>query len=207
VTCSQDFTRGFDARRHNLKHHFQQAKIVSFLEYLIGRANGTLPPPSHRPPRLSAKNKKKMLDFCKINEQKGAGTRFTSLQDATTIVTIAPQDHCGTSKDELENTRQIKEKYVTPVIIKDPVYGLEINPSLHNTGPSCCCEDRIRKANIKLYELEQLLLPFANSHHIEKLIGSIVRHCNRFGDYDYVEECLENHRKNILQKRWHWYSK
>ena len=50
-----------------------------------------------------------MLDFCKNNEQKGAGNRFTSLQDATTTVTIAPQDHYGTSKDELENTRQIKE--------------------------------------------------------------------------------------------------
>ena len=169
-----------------------------FLEYLIGRTNGTLPPPTQRPPRLSAKNKKKILDFCKNNEQKDAGYRFTSLQDAT----IAPQDHCTTS------TRQIKEKYVTPFTIKDPVYGLEVNPSLHNTGtPSCCCEDRIRKANIKLYELEQLLLPFADSHCIEKLIGSIVRHCNKFGDYDYVEECFENHRKNILEKRWDWYSK
>jgi hypothetical protein len=185
VTCSQDFTRGFDARRHDFKHHFHQTKIVSFLECLIGMANGTLPPPSQRPPRLSATNKKKILDFYKNNEQKGAGNRFTSLQDATTTVTIAPQDHCGTSKDESDNTRQIKEKDITPVIIKDPEYGLEINPSLHNIGtPSCCCEDRIRKANIKLYELEQLLLPFANSHHIEKLIGSIVRHCNKFGDYD-----------------------
>jgi hypothetical protein len=80
--------------------------------------------------------------------------------------------------------------------------------SLHNTGtPCCCCEDHIRKANIKLYELEQLLLPFTNSHHIEKLIGSIVRHCNKFGDYNYVDECFENHRTNILEKRWHWYSK
>jgi hypothetical protein len=52
------------------------------------------------------------------------------------------------------------------------------------------------------------LLPFANPQYVEELVKSIVRYCNRFGDYDgYVEECLENHRKNILSKRWHWYPK
>jgi hypothetical protein len=106
VTCSQDFTRGFDARRHNFKHHFKQAKIVSFLEYLIGRANGTLPPPSQRPPRLSAKNK----NFCKNNEQKGAGNRFTFLQDVT--ATMAPQDPCRTPTDKLEYFGRVDEKHV-----------------------------------------------------------------------------------------------
>jgi hypothetical protein len=164
VTCSQDFTRGSDARRHNFKHHFKQAKIVGFIEYLIGRTNGTLPPPSQTPPRLSAKNKRKMVNFCKNDK---------------------------------------------PVMTKDPVYGLEINPSLHNESTSsCCCEDRIRKANVRLYELEQLLLPFANSQYVEELIKSIVRHCNTFGDYDdYVEECFQNHRENIIKKRWHMYPK
>ena len=203
VTCSQDFTRGYDARRHNFKHHFGQSKIVSFLEYLIGRTNGTLPPPIQTQPRLSTKNKKKILDFCKNNEQNNAETRFTPLQDAT--ANIAPQDPCRTPTYGLEGFGPHKEKNV---IKQEPKYGLEINPSLHNTGtPSCCCEDRIRKANIKLYELEQLLSPFANPHYIKNLIGSIVRHCNKLGDYDYVEECFKNHQKNIAERLGHWYPK
>src|SRR5215207_3046620 len=128
VTCAQDFTRGYDAKRHNFKHHSGLANIVSFLEYLIGRTNGTLPPPLQRPPRLSAKNKKKILDFCKNNEQKNAGNRFTSLQDAT--ATLAPQHTCGTPTGNLHFGR-VNEKHV---IEQNPKYGLEINPSLHNTG-------------------------------------------------------------------------
>ena len=207
VTCSQDFTRGYDARRHNSNHHFKQAKIVGFIEYLIGRANGTLPPPSQSPPRLAAKNRKKILDF-NNNEQKNAGNKFTSLQDDATAI-VAPHEHSKTPASESENSRQNKEKDIAPVTIKDPVYGLEVNPFLHNKGmSSCCCEDQTRKANIKLYELEALLAAFYDSHYAEELIKSIVRHCNRFGDYEnYVEECLENHRENILKKFRHIFSK
>src|ERR671924_2176272 len=107
VTCAQDFTRGYDARRHNSNHHFEQAKIVSFLEYLIGRTNGTLPSPSQRPPRLAAKNRKKTLDFGD-NEQKNAGNKFTSSQDDATAI-IAPHESSRTSYKP-ENSRQNEEK-------------------------------------------------------------------------------------------------
>ena len=207
VICAQDFTRGYDARRHNSDHHFKQAKIVGFIEYLIERINGTLPPPSQSPPRLAAKNRKKILDFGNNNQQNNAGNKFTSLQDDATAI-IAPHHPSRISTYNSENSRQNEVKDVAPVTIKDPVYGLEINPSLHNKGmSSCCCEDQIRKANIKLYELEMLLLPFYDSHYVGELIKSIVRHCNRFGDYSYVEKCLENHRNNILKKHQHTYSK
>jgi hypothetical protein len=207
VTCSQDFTRGFDARRHNSKHHFKQAEIVGFIEYLIGRTNGTLPPPSQRPPRLAAKNRKKILEFGNNNNQKNAGNKFTSSQDDATAV-IAPHDPSRTSTYKSENSRQNEEKDISPVTINGREYGLEINPSLHNKGmSSCCCEDQIRKANIKLYELEVLLVPFYDSHYVDELINSIVRHCNKFGDYGHVEECLENHRNYILKKYRHIYSK
>jgi hypothetical protein len=202
VTCAQDFTRGYDATRHNSNHHFKQAKIVGFLEYLTGRTNGTLPPPSQSPPRLAAKNRKKILDFGNNNEQKNAGSKFSPLQDDATAI-ITSHDPSRTSYKP-ENSIQNEEKDKAPVTIKGPEYGLEINPSLHNKGTSsCCCEDQIRKANIKLYELEALLVPFYGSHYADELIKSIVRHCNRFGDYGYVEECLENHRENILKRFRH----
>jgi hypothetical protein len=108
--------------------------------------------------------------------------------------TIAPQDPYSTPTDQLGHLGHISEKHV---LKQHPNYGLEINPSLRNTEtPSCCCQDQIRKANVKLYELEQLLSPFADSQYIENMIKSIIKHCNEFGDYDeYVEKCLENHRK------------
>jgi hypothetical protein len=199
VTCAQDFTRGSDANRHNSIHHLAQAKIVGFLEYLIGRANGTLPPPSEKPPRLSTKNrkKKKILDCKDSDEQKNARNRFIFLQDAT-ATTTTPHNPPSMIDFWPEN-----ENY----IINQPTrYGLKINPSLHGPGiSSCCCEDRIRKANNRLYELEVLLCPFADPGYIKNLIESIVRHCNEFGDYDYVEECFKNHQKGVVDGRWHWY--
>jgi hypothetical protein len=203
VTCAQDFTRGYDARRHNSDHHIKQAKIVGFIEYLIGRANGTLPPPSQSPPRLAAKNRKKILDFGNNSEQKNAGNKFSSSHDDASGI-IAPHNPSRTSTYKSENSRQNEEKDKAPVTIKGPEYGLEINPALHNKSmSSCCCEDQIRKANIKLYELEALLFVFYGSQCADELIKSIVRHCKESGDYGYAEECLENHQKTILKEYRH----
>lgn len=189
VACAQDFTRESDAKRHNSNHHLSKAKILSFLEYLIGRTNGTLPPPSQTPPRLSAKNKKMMLDRKDSDEQKNA-----TLQGAAAATT--PQDSPRTPPEHIEKD-----------ILRQPSrYGLKINTSLHNTGtPSCCCEDRIRKANKKLFDLEVLLCPYADPTYVKNLIESIVRRCNEFGDYDHVDECYKNHLIGILDGRWHWY--
>jgi len=163
-----------------------------------------LPPPSQRPPRLAAKNQKKILDFGNNNKQKNAGNKFTCSQDDATAI-IAPHDPSRTSTYKSENSRQ---NDISPVTIKGPEYGLEINPSLHNKGMSpCCCEDQIRKANIQLHELKALLFAFYGSDCARDFIKSIVRHCNESGDYGYVEECLENHRETILREYRHMYSK
>ena len=39
-TCSQHFTRRYNANRHNKNIHANRAEIVRFLEYLIGRSIG-----------------------------------------------------------------------------------------------------------------------------------------------------------------------
>lgn len=63
VTCKEDFTREYGANRHNKLYHFERAQIVDYIEYIIGRAKGTIPPPTELPPRLIAirKRKGKML--------------------------------------------------------------------------------------------------------------------------------------------------
>jgi hypothetical protein len=39
-TCSQHFTRRYNANRHNKNIHANRAEIARFLEYLIGRSIG-----------------------------------------------------------------------------------------------------------------------------------------------------------------------
>jgi hypothetical protein len=126
VTCAQDFTRESDAKRHNSNHHLSKAKILSFLEYLIGRTNGTLPPPSQTPPRLSAKNKKMLLDRKDSDEQKNANNRFIFLQDAAAATTPhdsprAPPEHI--EKDILKQpsirfeNKHIFAQYRNPLLL------------------------------------------------------------------------------------------
>ncbi|HJT47146.1 MAG TPA: hypothetical protein VJ729_03105 [Nitrososphaeraceae archaeon] len=42
--CAQDFTRKYNANRHNQNIHFGKAEIVRFLEYLVGRVSGKYQP-------------------------------------------------------------------------------------------------------------------------------------------------------------------
>jgi hypothetical protein len=63
VTCEEDFTREFGAKRHNKFHHFERSQIVGYTEYIIGRASGTIPPPTELPPRLIAIRKRKGCYF------------------------------------------------------------------------------------------------------------------------------------------------
>lgn len=44
VLCSQDFTRGYSANRHNQNLHHGQAKIVRMIDYVIGRIAGEYNP-------------------------------------------------------------------------------------------------------------------------------------------------------------------
>ena len=44
ATCSQDFTRKSNAKRHNQNIHLGKAEIVRFLEYLIGTQSGKYSP-------------------------------------------------------------------------------------------------------------------------------------------------------------------
>jgi hypothetical protein len=46
VTCTQTFTRGSSARRHNFNLHFNQGIIVKMLECIIGRSCGRFLPPN-----------------------------------------------------------------------------------------------------------------------------------------------------------------
>jgi hypothetical protein len=40
ATCSEDFSRRYNAKRHNLTIHDNRGKIVPLLEYLAGRNSG-----------------------------------------------------------------------------------------------------------------------------------------------------------------------
>jgi hypothetical protein len=43
-TCGLNFTRSYNAKRHNKNIHDNKADIVTFSEYMIGRVSGKYPP-------------------------------------------------------------------------------------------------------------------------------------------------------------------
>src|ERR671919_665073 len=83
VTCEEDFTRGFGAKRHNKFHHFERSQIVGYTEYIIGRASGTIPPPTELPPRLIAIRKRKGIMLKNMTAHNKSKSPFTVYPDLT----------------------------------------------------------------------------------------------------------------------------
>jgi hypothetical protein len=67
-TCSQDFTRKYNANRHNQNIHFGKAEIVRYFEYLIGRGSGKYLPADPLSYRNKKRNKDKAATFVHEND-------------------------------------------------------------------------------------------------------------------------------------------
>jgi hypothetical protein len=65
--CSQDFTRRYNANRHNQNIHSNKSEIVRFLEYLIGRISGKYLPADPLSYKLKNKNNNNKTTFVHEN--------------------------------------------------------------------------------------------------------------------------------------------
>lgn len=83
VTCKEDFTREYGAKRHNKIYHFERAQIVDYIEYIIGRVKGTIPPPTELPPRLIAIRKRKGKMLKNVMAHNNTTSPFTVYPDLT----------------------------------------------------------------------------------------------------------------------------
>jgi hypothetical protein len=83
--CGQDFTRRYNANRHNQNIHLGKAEIVRFVEYVVGRLSGKYLPGDPLLYRIKKRNKNKHTfvheneDNNRLYDEKSDSARVNSL--------------------------------------------------------------------------------------------------------------------------------
>jgi hypothetical protein len=196
-TCSQCFTRKESGKRHNNNLHSGTAKIVRFIDYIIGRISGHYLPSDPLSYRNKNNNKKKHKIFSPNKYDNETG--FTVLAD-----NLGDTRYCENAIDGLTDYKNnnMDKQYIrrTP-----PVLDLKSKQPILNEAveKSSSYSDEFKQARSKLIELQQLLIPFCYPQFIYNTLNTIVRCCNIRGDYIVIDEALENHRNNISKPGWY----
>jgi hypothetical protein len=185
-TCGQDFTRKYNAYRHNENIHFGTAPIVPFFEYLVQRSSGKYLPSNPLAYRL----KRRQNLFIHNNEEKKS--------DGSTIPPY------GSSRETLYGTNSFFNKLASSNTenANNP-YARLVNYIFSPLEPdkkakeSSSPEESHRQAKAKLAEIEQLLTPVYPQQFVRSVITGLIKRCNATGDYSILDEALENHKRNI----------
>jgi hypothetical protein len=186
ATCGQDFTRKYNAYRHNQNTHVGTAQIVPFFEYLVQRSSGKYLPSDP----LSYRLKRRQNLFVHNNEEKKSGSSI-----------IPPY---GSSNDKLYGTNSFFNKLASNNMenTNNP-YAQLFNYIFCQPKPdekdkeSLTPEEAHRQAKAKLAEIEQLLIPFYSQEFVRNIITGLIKRCNATGDYSILDEALKNHRRNV----------
>jgi hypothetical protein len=99
--CSEDFTRRSDGDRHNQRFHSGKGQIIGFIEYIIGRTQNAIPPPTEPTPRLAAARRRKKAFFYNKNDR-----GYTVYPDTKTGPSIL-NDECYLHHSSVPSTEKI----------------------------------------------------------------------------------------------------
>jgi hypothetical protein len=190
-TCGQDFTRKYNAYRHNENIHFGTAQIVPFFEYLVQRSSGKYLPSDPFSYRLKRQNMFVHNDNTRYSKEQKSGSS-----------TIPP--YGSSNRDTLYGTNSFFNKSISDNTenTNNP-YAQLFNCIFSQPGPdkkaeeSSSPEEAHRQAKAKLAEIEQLLIPFYSQEVVRNVITGLIKRCNATGDYSILDEALENHRRNV----------
>jgi hypothetical protein len=196
-TCGQDFTRKYNAYRHNQNIHFGTAQIVPFFEYLVQRSSGKYLPCDP----LSYRLKRRQNMF--VHNENNNNT--SKEQKSGSSTNPAYGSNGNRSRDTLYGTNNslFNRSISNNVVNNNNPYAQLFNFMFSQQEPdkkaeeSSLPEEAYRQAKVKLAEIEQLLITFYPQEFVRNVITGLIKRCNATGDYSILDEALENHRRRI----------
>ena len=199
--CSQDFTRRYNANRHNQNIHSNKAQIVRFLEYLIGRISGEYLPADPLSYRLKNGNDNNKTTFVHEN----ANNLRHEQSDLSSPRKTAPYT-ANTIEHELDgkNTNFGNSTGGGKAITNPLDYMLQLNTLVQQNDKKA--EEFLLKRKIreKLEDIARMLYDFNDPETAQIRFIELDNKYNATTDYVGFNRELERYRDSLVGRYLRW---
>jgi hypothetical protein len=200
-TCGQDFTRRYNASRHNQNIHSNKAQIIRFLEYLIGTLSGKYLPGDPLLYRMKNRNKNRP-NIVHENEDNNScyGGRFdVSSIKSMLQPTAEPIENRidGKNANFNNSTGSIK----TRNNLTDDLNTL--NDNFQPSGKEAKEFSQKQKIEEEIRHIERMLYDFYPPQKVQILVGNLIIKYNATTDYTGFRKNLENYRSTLVGRYLH----
>ena len=194
--CAQDFTRKYNANRHNQNIHFGKAEIVRFVEYLVGRVSGKYQPGD--PLLYRNKNRKNSGRSTVVHQNEygdplcvngksrpSAWNTSTYAAQSTEGVISGNNAKVGNSIGNVNNNNNNNN----PILSMYNLFQYADNAA----------KEFLQKQKIErnLKDIERMLQDFYPPHYVQSIIMDLNNRFNSTKDYGDFNTKLEDFRSSI----------
>jgi hypothetical protein len=193
--CAQDFTRKYNANRHNQNIHFGKAEIVRFVEYLVGRVSGKYQPGD--PLLYRNKNRKNSGRSTVVHQNEygdplcvngksrpSAWNTSTYAAQSTEGVISGNNAKVGNSIGNVNNNNN-----------NNPILSMyNLFQYADNAAKEFLQKQKIER-NLK--DIERMLQDFYPPHYVQSIIMDLNNRFNSTKDYGGFNTKLEDFRSSI----------
>jgi hypothetical protein len=196
-TCGQDFTRRYNASRHNENIHSNKAEIVRFIEYLIGRMSGKYLPGDPLLYRIKNRNKNKPSI---VHQNEANNGLYHEKSDSSSMKSLPYS--AETRENRIDNKNTNLSNYIgnvkarnNPLEVIYYLYDLFQRSNEKN-------KERLQKQKIEsnLEDIGRMLYDFYPPERAQILAADFNNRYNSTMDYIAFNRELENYRRTLVNR-------
>jgi hypothetical protein len=196
-TCGQDFTRRYNAGRHNENIHSNKAEIIRFLEYLVGRLSGNYLPGDPLLYRMKNRNKNRP-NIVHENEENNYryGEKFDSSIKSGLEHTAEPVENTVDGKNANFNnsTGSIKTR-------NNLIHGSDYLNDIFQLSDKKAKEfSQKQKIEEEMRHIERMLCDFHPPQEVQIIVTDLINKYNATTDYTGFSRELENYRSTLVNR-------
>jgi hypothetical protein len=190
--CAQDFTRKYNANRHNQNIHFGKAEIVRFLEYLVGRVSGKYQPGD--PLVYKNKNRKNSGRSTVVHQNEYGDPLSVNGKSRPSAYNTSTNAAQSTEGIILGNNAKV-DNSIGSVNSNNPVlYMYHLFQYADNRVKELLQKQEIER-NLK--DIERMLQDFYLPHYVQSIITDLINRYNSTTDYAAFNKELVNFRSSV----------
>jgi hypothetical protein len=197
--CGQDFTRRYNANRHNQTIHSNKAEIVRFLEYLIGRISGKYLPGDPLSYRIKYKNDNKTRFVHENANNLRHEKSDPSLTKTTSYAPNPRQNEIDGKNTDLNNSMAGMNTATNPL---DYLHHLNTLIQLQDKKHREFLQKR--KIEDKLEDIERMLHDFEDPETVRTRITELRDKYNATRDYVSFNRELDAYRDSLVDRYLRW---